>query len=542
MTDPENHKPGVQDPESPLAAPSDRARMERIMGGLCLLLGFFALDAVLGFFNIADSDLWARLAAGAGVWKHGRVFPSDPFAFTPTLPEWIDHEWGAGVIFYGLIRSFGPGSLMLFRTAAAVAALAMALLLARRGGARREAVLLLALPCAIAVVPGYVAVVRSHALTYLFFAFTLLALDLIRNGHRWPAFVLVPLMAVWANCHGGFVSGLGATGVFACEALLRRRHRVILLSTLAAMLAATLLNPWGARYWVYLIPALLHDRPEIVEWQPLPLLRMDSFIGFRISFVLVVIAALMAARELRARLSPAEAVMLALTAYLGWSSRRHAPFFGIAALAFAPPLVESALLGLRSRLPAGATRAFRPIHGVVILYALAFLAARERFGGESGSRVLAPVGFYPVRETDLLMYSGARGTLAVPFRWGSYALWRLYPRILVSIDGRYEETYPESTFLLNQDFFNMRGPEWDRLVREHRPDYVMLELRYSPLRPEHLADAGYETVYSDEEAGSVLLARGELAPALREFAKAQLPPETIEPLDASITDSWWKPE
>lgn len=519
--------------------PDTRPDMDRILAGLCLVLGFFAFDSVLGYFNVADSDLWARLAAGAAVWRDGRVFESDPFAFTPTLPEWIDHEWGAGVIFYGLIGGFGPGSLLMFRLAAATAAAGFAVAVALRAGTRREAVLLLALPCAFAVVPGYVAVVRSHALTYMFFGFTLLALDLIRSGRRWPAYVLVPLTAVWANCHGGFVSGLGTMGVFATEALLRRRHRVILWSVLGASLCSTLLNPWGPRYWAYLVPALLHRRPEIEEWGPLPLFRMDSFFGFRISFIIVGTLLMLRWRDARTRLSPAGAVMLALTAWLGWSSRRHAPFFGIAALAFAPPLLESALMAVRSRVPADATRTLRPIHGVILLYLLAFFLARQRFGNEAGGRVIAPVGFYPVREADLLMYSGAEGRLAVPFRWGSYALWRLYPRLLVSIDGRYEETYPEATFEMNQDFFNLRGEDWDRLAREFKPDYVMLDLKQSPLRPEHLAPLGYEPVYSDREAGSALLARADRAGDLRAFAATRLPAETIEPLDTALTDSWW---
>jgi hypothetical protein len=73
-------------------------------------------------------------------------------------------------------------------------------------------------------------------------------------------------------------------------------------------------------------------------------------------------------------------------------------------------------------------------------------------------QVLAPVGHDPVREADILMQAQADGNLATPFGWGGYATWRLYPRIKISMDGRYETTYPESTFQLNNDFYEKRGP------------------------------------------------------------------------------------
>jgi hypothetical protein len=34
------------------------------------------------------------------VEKFGAVPLKDPFAFTPKLPAWIDHEWLSGVIYY----------------------------------------------------------------------------------------------------------------------------------------------------------------------------------------------------------------------------------------------------------------------------------------------------------------------------------------------------------------------------------------------------------------------------------------------------------
>jgi hypothetical protein len=155
-------------------------------------------------------------------------------------------------------------------------------------------------------------------------------------------------------------------------------------------------------------------------------------------------------------------------------------------------------------------------------------------------QVLSPVGHDPVREADILSLAHAEGNLATPFHWGSYLGWRLYPGIRISMDGRYEAAYPESTFQLNNAFFEVGGPDWDRLIREHSVDFVILDLAQERLRPEHLVDRGYVLIWQ-KEGGSALLALQKHAAKLREVAN-HLPPTTINPLDASIPEKWWTPE
>ena len=103
------------------------------------------------------------------------------------------------------------------------------------------------------------------------------------------------------------------------------------------------------------------------------------------------------------------------------------------------------------------------------------------------------------------------------------------------MDGRYEEAYPETTFEMNRAFFYRDGSDWDRLLRQYRVDYIILELWTTRVRPDDLLARGYEVVRSD--ATAALLARRELAPTLRKVA-AQLPPMAREPLDPHLADRW----
>ncbi|MGZ4962050.1 MAG: hypothetical protein ACXWC8_05785, partial [Limisphaerales bacterium] len=151
-------------------------------------------------------------------------------------------------------------------------------------------------------------------------------------------------------------------------------------------------------------------------------------------------------------------------------------------------------------------------------------------------QVLAPVGHDPVREADILAQSQLSGNVAAPFGWGSYTSWRLYPKIKISHDGRYEAAYPESTFELNNAFFERKG-DWQRLIRDYPVDFVILDLEHEWLRPQDLIGQGYVLVWEQEHV-SALMALEKHAAALKAIVR-DLPPYTINPLDASIPEKWW---
>jgi hypothetical protein len=515
---------------------SSPAVPEQIMRGLAIVLGIFSFAVVLAAHHITDGDLWNKLAIGAHVWKCGTVPVRDTFAFTPVLPRYIEHEWGAGTIFFGVLKFFGPPGLMTLKILLAFGALWAAMATGRKIGCAWETLLILAVPASACVLPGYIPVLRSHTFTYCFFAVTLLGLEAIRAGNRWPVFVLPLMMLAWSNIHGGFVAGLGAIAVYTTFGLFTRRHVKLVLFTAFACGAVTLVNIYGPKFWVYLIPALLKPRPRVAEWQPLPLFANDVFLSFRFLFALVVFLLLAAWRRTEKRCWPGLA-MLVLTAALAWHSRRHAPFFGVTALAFAGPFLQTALAAFAARLPQNLRTAVKPSLVVVTLYGVIAVLVAAHSLPNASFVLLSPVGHDPVREVDILSRAQAAGNLATPFGWGGYCSWRLYPRIKISMDGRYETTFPESTFELNDDFYEKRGTNWDRLIRDYPVDYVILEFTQERLRPEDLLDRGYVLIWVTE-GHSALMALQKHADRLRRAA-AELPPTTINPVDASIPDRWW---
>src|ERR1700733_11748903 len=118
-------------------------------------MGVFAFAVVLAFHNITEGDLWAKLAIGSSLWKTGHLLQHDVYAFTPTLPKYIDREWGAGTVFYALLQWFGPSSLIELRMVLALGLLALGFLTGRRAGCDANILLLLVVPAAACILTGY---------------------------------------------------------------------------------------------------------------------------------------------------------------------------------------------------------------------------------------------------------------------------------------------------------------------------------------------------------------------------------------------------
>ncbi len=512
---------------------TSRFSNEQILTLLTLVLGIFSYVVILLHHNIADGDMWARLVAGACAFHGGSVAEVDFLAYTPVLPEWIDHEWGAGLAFYSLTTWFGSGSLMMLKVLMALGTIAIALFYGFRRICHWPTIILLAILSALTILPGFVPVVRSHVFTYFFFAADIFLLDKARSGHKWPMIAGPVVMLVWANVHGGFVAGLGVMGLFAVYSMLLRQHPRTMIITVMLSFLATFINPYGLKYWIYLVPALLQKRPDITEWHPMPLWENDLFMGFRILCILAIIVILLGWKTDGKKRDWMGLFLMALTAYLGWRHRRHAPFFGIACMMFLAPFITGTV---RRFAPAARSSSVPAVCIFVLMASLTALTAGFVLPGAS-LQVLAPVGFYPVREVDILQQAGVEGNVAVPFRWGSYTAWRLYPNVKVSMDGRYETAYPEETFLKNHNFFRRIGKDWHRLVNEHETHFVMIDKTRLALVLNDLRAAGFKLVWNGES--SALFARAPYAARLRVTA-GKLPPQTADPLSKEKIESWEK--
>ncbi len=80
--------------------------------------------------------------------------------------------------------------------------------------------------------------------------------------------VLPALFAVWANCHGGWIVGLGVLGVWAAIVVIAERAPFVEWTAIVlGCTLATLVTPYGWRLWQFMAETVRLTR-HIAEWGP----------------------------------------------------------------------------------------------------------------------------------------------------------------------------------------------------------------------------------------------------------------------------------
>lgn len=479
-------------------------------------IGILLLAAVLNNLGltVADLDLWGYMAFGRQFWE-GKQFPyRDVFAYVPTLDPWVYHEWLTGVIFYPIYQTAGPAGLQLLKYVLGLATAALIYLTALTRGAHPLSAAAVLWMIQFFTRIGY-SPVRAQVFTYFFFALSIYLLEQARlKGRYRDLWVLAPLQILWCNLHGGFPAGLGLIGIYGVGEALSRRRFLPYFLTLGAAALATLVNPYGLEYWTYIIRAVSMPRPEITEWASVITALQRGIISFPEVLYLAVIVAFVILSGLWARwreLSPILA--LGVTLYLAVKHIRHQVFFLLLTGAYLPQLFTAfweTVVRPRFPSPEAWPRWCRKIPPLAV--AVVSTAFFVQFLGKSPLDLKVPAYpenpggiYYPVGAVDYIQKHRLSGNLLVDFNWGEYALWRLYPRCRVALDGRYETVYPDAVCQEFFDFIYGRG-RWRQFLEHYPPDLVLIDPK-SKVYPMFLEEPGWRQVYRD--TGCALFVRAE---------------------------------
>jgi hypothetical protein len=489
----------------------DRITQPRAVFLLVCLFVFAALSQN----PVADPDLFARVAAGHLIALSGKVPITDPFAYTAKKALWIDHEWLAALIFYGVSRG-GDLALQIVRAVGAFASIGVLLAAQRIYSPKARSGFVLLLAGAMDSSYVWTSVVRSQLFTYFFLPLYLLIFVLAYCRRAYFGIIFLPIvMLIWANAHGGFVVGLGLHALAAGAFLVERREGWLYLAGtfVVSVLIVAFLNPYpGFSFGSYMIEAITMPRPTITEWGPLRLSNPASWTTIGIG--LLVFGGLATTRKL----PPLHVgLFLASACFFAARANRLAAIFSMVAVVYGADYVDAlfdafgrrgaSLLIAGKRMGAVATC-------VIALFCVAHLAMRLA----NGTLIPLSLGAFPVQSLEWLRANGKDGKkILVDFNAGSYALWRLYPKMQISMDGRYEEVYPESTVTDVADALYPDSPTWAESWKKTKSDYVLLPVRSVAFRKRQMYGADLGVVYQDEKFA--LLARPEDVAANPEPAK-----------------------
>jgi hypothetical protein len=114
------------------------------------------------------------------------------------------------------------------------------------------------------------------------------------------------------------------------------------------------------------------------------------------------------------------------------------------------------------------------VAAAVVIIALSLVTIVRAAGRPSTYRL--DYSAYPVGATQWLRDNNIEGRLLIDFNNGSFAFWRLYPRMTVSMDGRYEAVYPDETGRLNTDALSLGTPQSERAINILNPTHALVRL------------------------------------------------------------------
>lgn len=518
--------------------------------------------AVALSMNLADPDLWGHVQYGRDALAHGLPLTTT-YSYVAEGYPWINHEIIAEYLLAMGADTFGGSGMLFVKCLLGLAVVTAILRRALQQGAGLIAACVLTLLVAVTLSSHWS--LRPQLISYTSFTLLLALLSyafdgwegqwqLSFNGLRrlrfgnpfsasetpqraFPAtqlaeqpltcssarlrvlWLVPPLMIVWTNSHGGFLAGLcvywAYLGLRSLEAISRKGRaadglvlRLGLMGAAAGL--ATLVNPYGPRFHLWLFHDLRVPRPEIVEWRAPELFNLQ-FLPFWL-LAAVASAALILTRRSR---DFTHIVILGLVLWQALQHHRHIAFLAIAIGWWLPLHFDSLLirLGIGHRFKSDEEQRFGWSPPEDSAFGAAFSPRMQQVFaillvvaiGICGFQLIRRLGTlrvnrdtYPVGAIDYIARRNVNGKLVCTFNWAQYALAALGPRdgqpgTLVQIDGRCRTSYSQAMLDTHFDFIlgnvgpdvryrDPRSGPFDpaRVLNVNRPDLVLISRRQEP--------------------------------------------------------------
>jgi hypothetical protein len=465
-----------------------------------------------------DTDLWGHIRFGQAVIAQHHLILKDPYSYTVYGRPWSNHEWLTEVVMAAAYNGLGVVGLKLWKFACVAATMLLVVMGLAETRATPTAQLNTLTLVAVAMMPQME--FRPQLFTFMLLA-AMLAL-LARHNYRGsaPLWLVVPMMALWANLHGGFIMGIavlalyaGATGIcdLATGTGVGRALRLGALTIVA--LAATTVTPYGLETWSPVLHALRNPmtRVAVTDWQPLVFAMLRQWhahpagVIYMLSAVGLMVA-LIATVALERRGDDLPLVIIAAVMCIAaFVAVRNLP---VAIIACALPVARhSSLLmaHLRERAAAATDAKFealpeRSTSSPWLAGGIAVVLA-----GYSGIlsprlRIDKP---YPSGAVEFMRAHDLHGNILCDFGWGEYLIWHTAPASKVFIDGRYDTVYPYALITQYIDFYFDR-PGAQALLTAYPHDLVLIpstSRAYNLMRRQ----TGWKLIYRDSD--SALFAR-----------------------------------
>jgi hypothetical protein len=448
----------------------------------------YALLYLAGDRLLIDPDTQWQITVGQWILDHRAVPETDVYSFTMRGQPWISTQWLAQVLYakaYAWAGWTGPVVL-----AAAASAATFALLARFLSRQLSESAAIVFVSVALALTAPHI-LARPHVLALPVMVAWIGGLIAAADRHGAPSFRLLPLMALWANLHGGFVFGLVMIAPIALDAVvnaqahLRRQLVLRWAGFAAAALVASCCTPygWNALLASRKILALGSALPLITEWRP-------ADFGTLGPFEICLLGGIGLALLRGVKLPPLRIVLLLGLIHMALAQARAGEMLALLApLVLAAPLARQIggadVAGSDSAAPARGAL-FAAVAAVLVTGTLAF-ASVHRFAPNTTNSPVAAV-------TELKKLNLTR--VLNDYDFGGYLI---ASGVAPFIDGR-TELYGEKFFVDHNAASGLMEPEnLFRLLDEYRIEATLMRTQSAATKLLDHID-GWQKVYADDVA------------------------------------------
>jgi hypothetical protein len=460
---------------------------ESLVIGTCAL---YAVIVLLALPQVLVQDSWLTLVDGREIVRHG-LPAHDHFAVWTSGDSWIDQQWLAQLVFYGLFALGGLKLVLLSHVGLLTAAFGSALASARLRGASEKSVCL----------AGFVAMLaapwelqfRAQTLGTLLFVWVLALLlaDSRRPSRR--VLLVLPLLAFWANVHGTVLLGAALAAVRAVTILVRRtephwRLRAGLLLVGAPL--CTFASPYGLSLVGYYHRIVANPLMSefVVEWKASTPSR-NTAVFYLLAFLTVWLVA-----RATSRLTAFERLALFVTMLGGLWAIRSITWFVLTDLMVLPLALDAALPSRPRRARFRTYRIWTAIGaaGLVLIGAGAAAAASTSYYLKT----------WPTKALPAIREATAKPSTRVfaDDRYADWLVWELPElRGRIAYDVRFE-LFDSRQFNALHDYRAQHGDDWRRAAKGFQV------LTFEPLAERAVwrtvrRDPGTRVLYADKRMG-----------------------------------------
>jgi len=456
---------------------------------------------------LGDADTGYHIRAGEYIIDNLNVPSHDLFSHVTPPLEWTAHEWLSEVILALIHRATGLTGVVV---AMAILIAFVHVILLRF--LRVSGISIIVAACIVALSAGASIIhwlARPHIFSLLLILIWYIILDTYQYKKKNYLYLLLPLMLLWVNLHGGFIAGFMLFAVYIAGnvlmAIFRKEERYEKTSKIKTLsiyfilcLLITLVNPKG--YEILLFPFKLISNTFIMDHVS-EFLSPNFHTDLRFEYMLILMILVFGVSVLR--LNAIEIMLVLLFTHMSLYSARYIPLYAIILSPILGRQIDNLLQEFRERrlikrilavsdrtAKTDSMTKFNPwaIMTVIVLTLMVFTG---QVTYEFDKKKL------PVDAVQFMQQDNLAGNMFNNDEFGDYIIYAAWPQYRVFFDGR-SDMYGKEKM---KEYFRIMGIEkgWEDVLTKYNITWIIFNTK-SPLSSFLLEKDDWKLIYSDKVA------------------------------------------